>query len=405
MAKLIFINRFFYPDHSATSQLLSDLAFYLAHNNLEVEVICARQLYSGGNDTLSSNENVNGVNIHRIKTTQFGRNWLPGRLFDYLSYYINMSICLFRVVKAGDIVICKTDPPLSSVITSTIARIKKAKHVNWIQDLFPEVVMALGMKGMPLFLLRWIQSIRNWSFKRSHMTVVIGQVMKNKLLDEGLIESKIRVIPNWSDSENIAPLEKENNPLRQKWNLEDKFIVGYSGNMGRVHEFDTMLHAAKILDKDTKIKFIFIGGGPKKKYIEEWVQSQKLNNVLFFPYQAYSDLRYSLSLPDVHLISLNPAIEGYCVPSKFYGVTAAGRAVIFIGDDKGELTIPISDGHFGVNVKTGDVQHLVTEINSLASDEPKTRTFGIHARNMFESDFDKHIPLNKWLSLIEELIR
>jgi len=404
LAKIIFINRFFYPDHSATSQLLSDLAFYLARNNVEIDVICARQLYSGGNDNLESNEKVNGVNIHRIKTTQFGRNWLPGRLFDYLSYYINMSICLIRLLKAGDLVICKTDPPLSSVITVSIARFKQAKHVNWIQDLFPEVFMALGMKGIPLFLLRWIQLIRNWSFKKSHLTVVIGQVMKNKLISEGVDESKIQVIPNWSDSENIVPLEKENNPLRKKWNLENKFIVGYSGNMGRVHEFDTILQAAKLLNDDHKIKFIFIGGGPKKGYIEDWVKKQNLNNVLFYPYQAYSDLRYSLSLPDVHLISLNPEIEGYCVPSKFYGVTAAGRPIIFIGNEKGELTFPIRNGDFGSNVISGDVQHLVTEIITMASDERKIRTLGAHARNMFESEFDKPIPLKKWLLLIEDLI-
>ena len=401
MAKIIFINRFFYPDHSATSQLLSDLAFYLARNNLEVDVICARQLYSGHNENLKRYEKVNGVNIHRIQTTQFGRNWLPGRLLDYLSFYINMSICLVRLIKPTDTVICKTDPPLSSVITLSIARFKKAKHINWVQDLFPEVILALGMKSIPLFLLKWVQLMRNWSFQKSQLTVVIGQVMKNKLISEGVDESKIRVIPNWSDSENVIPLDRKNNPLRKKWQLEDKFVIGYSGNMGRVHEFETILRAAKVLKEDTKIKFIFIGGGPKESYIKEWVKNQKLDNVLFYPYQAYSELRYSLSLPDVHIISLIPEIEGYCVPSKFYGVTAAGRPIIFIGNEKGELTFPIREGNFGSNVISGDVDNLVTEIVIMARDEHKTRSLGIHARNMFERKFDKPIPLNQWLLVIE----
>jgi hypothetical protein len=155
--------------------------------------------------------------------------------------------------------------------------------------------------------------------------------MANYLSSQGIPQSQITVIHNWADGQAIQPLAAENNPLRTEWQLQDKFVVGYSGNLGRAHEFTTILEAATQLIEDPQIVFLFIGSGPQKLWLEAEVNKRHLTNVLFKPYQPRECLGDSLTVPDVHLISLRPSLEGLMVPSKFYGIAAAGRPVLYLG--------------------------------------------------------------------------
>ena len=401
--KIVFINRYFYPDHSATSQLLSDLAFHLAKQNYDVSVISSQQCYDDTTKRLSAREIKYDVNIYRVKTTSFGRTWLPGRVLDYLSYFFGMSWILLKILKTGDIVVVKTDPPLTSIFTILIAKFRRAYHVNWVQDLFPEVVSAVGIKGIPTLFIRVLIYFRNVSFQRSNKTVVIGELMKRKLISQGLREDLIEIIPNWSDSNNIVPMEPESNPLRKSWNLKGKFIVGYSGNMGRVHEFDTFIDAANKLKSHKDILFVFIGGGPLKPYIEKRITHYNLSNILFFPYQPYNKLSESLSVPDIHLISLKSEVEGSCVPSKYYGIIASGRPAFYVGDAGGEISLILNVDKTGIQVDLGDFQNLVDKIKYLYSDASVLEDLSNNARKSFLDKYDKVHAMKKWHSLLQNM--
>jgi len=145
LMKIVFLNRYFFPDHSATSQLLSDLTFHLASQGREVHVITSRQLYDEPDTPLLSKEVVNGVMVQRVWTSRFGRGSLPGRALDYLTFYLSTLFALLRTVSRGDIVVAKTDPPLLSLVVAPVAWLKGARLVNWLQDVFPEVAGAVGM--------------------------------------------------------------------------------------------------------------------------------------------------------------------------------------------------------------------------------------------------------------------
>jgi colanic acid biosynthesis glycosyl transferase WcaI len=134
--KVVFVNRYFFPDHSATSQILSDLAFFLAERGWEVHVVTSRQRYDDAGAGLLPHEIVQRVRIHRVWTSGFGRRWLPGRAVDYLSFYLAAAWRLIALLSAGDIVVAKTDPPLISVVAAVAARMRRAKLVNWWQDVF-----------------------------------------------------------------------------------------------------------------------------------------------------------------------------------------------------------------------------------------------------------------------------
>jgi len=403
MSKIIFVNRFFYPDQSATSQLLTDLAFDLADNNESIEVICSRQDYDSAALQQKHQETVHGVNINRVRSTNFGRIWLPGRIMDYLSYFMGLIIQLIRIVKKDDIVVVKTDPPLCSILVYPIVKMKGGIQVNWVQDLFPEVATALNIKLLPSIVAKMLQKLRNYSFKKSRLTVVIGQIMKEKLIAQGIPAEKIRILSNWADKNIVYPVSKQDNRLLEAWGLRGKFVVGYSGNLGRVHEFDEIIRAAQDLQDQKDIMFVFIGNGPQKSSVEAAVSNLNLSNVIFFPYQDYQHLHDSISLPDVHLISLKPAIEGYCVPSKFYGVVAAAKPVIFIGDTQGEVANLLQNDASGIAVQSKDSQALSEAILHLYHQPQEVQKMGQNALNAFQTKYEKTHLLRHWREALHQI--
>ncbi|WP_434112870.1 glycosyltransferase family 4 protein [Methylocaldum sp. GT1TLB] len=399
--KIIFVNRYFYPDHSATSQMLSDLAFDLACEGYPVNVVTSRQLYDRPTAELTKAEDIRGVRIFRIWTTRFGRAGLLGRALDYASFYLSAFLVLLRLTAKGDVIVAKTDPPLISVICGLVAVLRGAALVNWIQDLFPEVATELDMKAigpaMPL-----ARSLRNWSLRRAACNVVLGELMAQKLSEQRVDAESVRVIPNWADGDHIKPLAPENNELRREWRLKDKFVVGYSGNLGRAHEFFTILRAAEILrDRDERVMFLFIGSGAQRVALEQWIEAHALTNVLFRPYQPKEKLGLSLSVPDAHLVCLKPGLEGLIVPSKFYGIAAAGRPTLFVGDPDGEIPRVLNAVNCGYAVSAGDPEGLVRYIEALKSDPDACRQMGLRARTEFERRFSRPRAVAAWKDLLD----
>ena len=394
--QIIFVNRYFYPDLSATSQMLTDLVFGLDKSACRIHVVTGRQRYDDPEAGLVSTETINGVNVHRVWTTRFGRQGLIGRSIDYLTFYLSAALSLLRIAEPGAIIVAKTDPPLISVVAGAVCAIRSARLVNWLQDLFPEVAAELGIKAVRGPVYRVLISLRNATLKRAEKNVVIGRLMAQRLEKEGIAPDRIAIIPNWADGRQIRPVPQPENMLRTAWGLDYKFVVGYSGNLGRGHEFLTILHAARQLSDDPDIAFLFIGAGAQLNTMREQVSALSLTNVEFRPYQPRSELARSLSVPDVHLVSLKPELEGLIVPSKFYGIAAAGRATIFIGDLEGEIPHLLRKFECGLGVREGEARALAAHIRALKSDPVLLQRLGENARTAFSAHFDMRIAISEW---------
>ena len=261
MTRLIFLNRFFFPDHSATSQILSDLAFHLAASGREVHVITSQQLYDDPEAQLPAQEIVEGVHIHRVSSTRFGRSALLGRGIDYVSFYASMWRSVLALADRGDILVAMTDPPLTSVLAMRAAERRGAQLVNWLQDIFPEVAIQLGVPFLKGPISQGLLHIRDTSLKKAMGNVAVGHRMAERVLSRGVSSDRLHVIPNWSDDDQISPIPHGDNPFRREWGLEGKFVVGYSGNLGRAHEFHTVLGASERLRNNPNIVFVIIGAG------------------------------------------------------------------------------------------------------------------------------------------------
>lgn len=401
--KVVFVNRFFYPDHSATSQLLTDLSVHVAESAKTVFVVTGRQVYDDPAVELPARATIHGVQILRVWTSRFGRRRLWGRAMDYGTFYLSALWCLLKLVRSGDVVVAKTDPPLISVLAAVVSRVRGAVLINWIQDLFPEVASALAVRGAGC-LQQPLRSLRNRSLLAARCNVVIGEGMAGKLRSEGIPSDAIRVIHNWADGLAIQPVERGQNDLRVAWGLQNKFVVGYSGNFGRAHEFETILLSAELLREEKHITFLFIGAGAQLEWMKREVEKRHLDNVDFKPYQPRDRLAVSLSVPDIHVISLQPALEGLIVPSKFYGIAAAGRPMLYIGDRNGEIPRLLRSAQCGFAVEIKQAEQGASIIRDVAQDENACRSLGHRARTLFDQRFERRFAENAWASVIAETV-
>lgn len=393
MNRVIFVNRFFYPDYSATSQLLSDLAFHLATENWNVTVVTSRQAYEDPEADLPSRESIRGVDVRRVWSTAYGRDQMFGRAVDALTFHAAVFFALRRLVEPGTVVVAATDPPLISVPVSLATGNRDGVFINWIQDLFPEVAEAVGVIAPNGPVARALRAFRNNSLQRAETNVVVGARM-----EELLRRKKMRTVlrPNWADGREITPLAASENPMRKRLGIEDAFVVEYSGNLGRVHDYRTILGAVRELSSTPGIRFVFVGGGERFRRLEARVQAEHLSNATFLPYQSRAALRTSLGIGDVHLVSLEPVMEGLVVPSKVYGIAAAGRPMIFVGDSRAETATLIARSECGVLAAKGDPLALAQIIRSLAADRPKVEEMGRKARELFEREFDAPMAFEEW---------
>lgn len=368
MRRIVFVNRYFHPDHSATSQMVSDLAFHLASAGWEVGAITSRQRYDDASSKLPANESVAGIQITRVWSTRFGRSWLPGRAIDYLSFYWSAFLAMRREREA--IIVAMTDPPLLSFIAALASK----RVVNWSQDVFPEVATALGVRAPGL-----LKRVRDWSLRRARTNVVLSDGMAKRLN-----APRTEVQHNWADA-----------ALRPHPRSDERFTVAYSGNLGRAHEFETIIGAIRALPE---VRFVFTGGGAQLEAVRE--ATRELANVSFKPYAPREQLGESLSAADAHFVTLQPALDGLIVPSKFYGILAVARPVLCIG--AGELAEMVREHGIGIAVAPGNVTALVDGIRSLAADRARANEMGSRGRALYEERFAPAVAMANWERILNE---
>ena len=256
------------------------------------------------------------------------------------------------LVHRNDTLVAQTDPPLISIAAAIVAALKRADLVNWLHDIFPEVATLLGANPLPAPLDRLLRRLRDLSLRAARTNVVLGSRMA-ELMSEHVPPSQLCVIENWAAAES-AGRDGVQSELRSRLGLGGEFVVMYSGNLGRAHEFATLLEAAALSAADPDIVFLMIGAGAGMAALERAVRARGLDNFRFLPLQPRAALADTLAAADLHWLSLKPALEGLIVPSKLYGILAAGRPVLFIGDPCGEVARVIGPAGAGLSVAIGD---------------------------------------------------
>jgi colanic acid biosynthesis glycosyl transferase WcaI len=406
--RVIWVNRFFHPDESATSIMLTDLVRQLVvHGDwARHHLVTSNARYAGGNE--GSGATVAGVTIHRIPAIGSGNASLLVRLANFLLFYTGALLLLLRHARRGDTIVALTDPPLVGTVAALAARLKGARLVHWVQDIFPETASRLGFAREGGMLERMLVRLRDAAWHRASANVVIGERMRGFLLDHGAAPDRIAVIQNWADEAAIRPVAAHDNPLRAGWGYgPEHCVIGYSGNLGRAHDVATKVAAMEQLRADgpANLRFLFIGGGARQEELRRLAGesgSAGEGGVLAFrPYQPMAMLAQSLSVPDVHWISLLPQLEGLIVPSKLYGALAAGRPVVFVGDPRGDVARLLAEGECGASFAPGDADGLSRYLARLAQDPGLRAELGRRARLLAQEYLHRPGRIAEWQALLE----
>jgi colanic acid biosynthesis glycosyl transferase WcaI len=388
--RLIILNQFFYPDHSATSQLMTDLAESLVKQGVEVTAVSGRGRYNGG-ATLPARTEYAGVRIRRAWATSCGKGSVLGRLTDYCTFYFGAALKLFSLPR-HDLVMALTTPPLIGLLALAVCRLRRMRLVALVQDIYPDLGVVLGTFKRGSLTTRTLDWLNRLVLRQADRVIVLGDCMREVVaakLGAGA-EERIDVIHNWADGAQISPLEaKEQNPFSATHQLGERFVVLFSGNFGRVNDFATPLAAARLLKDRPDILFLFIGDGAKAGEIKEFSRTHELKNVRLLPYQARTLLRFSLAAGHAHLVTLASGLAGMSVPSKTYGSLAAGRAILFVGDAQSSIARLINEHGCGAALATGESERLAQIIAAWADDRALVERLGLAARQLFELRFDR----------------
>lgn len=400
-SRVYFFNRFYWPDGSATAQILHGLAEGLADAGMEVHVVTSRLDYSDPDKVYPSREVHNGVSIHRLWSTRFGRGSLVGRLLDYLSIYLSFFIFLLRQPRPGDTVVVKTDPPLLSLPGALAQAMVGFRLMAWCQDLFPEVAVAALRPGRAgRIFLGAIALLRDASLRVCSRVVVLGRDMEAFLMGRGLPRHQLATIPNWSVQPRGSATTAEE--LRKRWGIgEASFVVGTSGNLGRAHDWQTVWAAARELIRQEDILFLVVGGGHGYRELQAEVTKAGLSEGFCFqPYQPIECLAASLKVPDVHWFSLQPEMTPFIFPSKFAGILEAGRPVIFIGDAESGLAAQIRETGAGRVVAPGESNAFVSAVLHYQEDRAEAASARKRARETWERHYRKDVGIRRWMELL-----
>lgn len=402
-ARILFINQYYWPDHASTAQHLADLAESLVAKGFQCHVLCSRGAYKPGESPRPTREVHNGVQIHRVGATSFGRRNTFRRMCDYLSFYARamLSACSLR---RFDVVVTLTTPPIIGLIGTILQRVKGSRHIFWSMDLHPDASIALGRmspRNPGVAVLSWLS---NMVYRQADRVVVLGSYMADRIYAKRVRANRVVTIPVWSREDEIYPIPREGHPLRAELGLEDAFVAMYSGNLGLAHAFEEFLEAAQRLQHRTDIVFLFVGDGPRMHEVREAKREWRLENVRILDYFPRGRLHESLTVADVHLLSMRREMTGIVVPGKLYGALASGRPALFVGPEHSESADTIRQGECGLTIRRGDVDSLVEAIELLASDPELAQSMGARGRAAFLDEYERETCCERWAETIDAVV-
>jgi glycosyltransferase involved in cell wall biosynthesis len=298
---------------------------------------------------------------------------------------------------------------------------KGTRFVFWTMDLYPDVPLAAGVIKRGSFA-HWIFSkLDRFCLRRADLVVVLGRCMRDRVLANGVSPARLATITPWSDPEEVPnipsrrfapsfdavaagrttaldlkPVIAGANAFREEWGIGNRFVIEYSGNCGVGHDVASVCEAMLALRDDDDIRWVIVGGGVAWPKIEEFIARHRISNVVLKPYQPRARLGELIALGDVHLVLVADGFEGLLIPSKFYGVMAAGRPTIYVGPESTEVAQVISEEQCGFVIPNGNTGKLVGAIRRLQRDPVLALTMGLRGRRALEQSYSMQIACAKW---------
>jgi len=391
---------YFLPEFGSAPILMNELATDLATRGHEVEVITTlpRPPHNKKYKTRPViKEEKNGYKVTRY-LTNFTSHHI-GRLIAWTVYTTATILNLFSV-KKNDVLFLRL-PPLQLGITGFFGRkLRKAKVILNVQDIHPDLSIESGLLKNPM-AIKMAKAFEKWIYDNSENILVISEGFKRNIVNKGIPQEKVKIIPNWVDTDLLKPLSKDN-AVARKFGLGNKFVIMYSGtiSISSIATLGNILESARNLHSDTDVLFVIVGEGLKEPELKKKAAELGLKNVLFLPFQPYEDLPHLLASSDVLLVPLDKEKSLLSVPSKLYNFMAAGRPILGLARADSEVKSLIDETGCGVCVPPEDIQKISRAIGELKNNGDWCRMMAENARRFAVENYAK----DRVLADMEKLI-
>lgn len=398
---LLVLSQVYIPDPASVGQHMADAAAELAKRGNRVVVIAAGRGYDDPSVKYKSREVIDGVEIRRTPLSSFGKGSIALRLLGGVSFMLQ---CIMRGVFVRKLqgIVVSTSPPMCSMAAIVISMIRRVPITYWVMDLNPDQMIALGMARETSMSARVFNWINRRILKRARNVVALDRFMAERLEVKTPVQDRLAVMPPWPHDDHLDVIEHADNPFRKKHNLDGKFVIMYSGNHSIASPLTTILEAAVRLKDNPRSHFMFIGGGLGKKEVEDTIAKHQPGNIVSLPYQPLSEIKYSLSAADIHLVALGNEMVGIIHPCKVYGSMAVSRPILLLGPSPSHIADIIDRFQIGWQVEHGDVDGAVATIERLiATDTKELRTMGERARQAILSSLSKDVLCGRFCDVIE----
>lgn len=343
------------------------------------------------------------MTLYRFPLFAEGKNPLM-RAFRYLCCWC-VQLWKGLHTKNIDLIYLASTPPIQGALGAILKRIKKIPFVYNLQDIFPDSLVSTGLVKKSGLIWKIGRMIEDFTYKHADKIIVISEDFKRNIMAKGVPEEKIVVVYNWVDQNAVKNIERKDNKLFDKYNLDrNKFYITYSGNIGLTQNMDLLLEVAKGLQDNEEIQFILIGEGAYKEQVKEIIIRDNIKNVTLLPFQPYEDISHVFSLGDVGIIISKPGVGENSVPSKTWSIMSASRPVL-ANFDENEIKTILSENECGVFTKAGDKQAFTEAILELYQNREMCRKYGENGRKFVMENLTREIGTQKYVDVIKSVMK
>lgn len=392
---ILLFNEYYPPDTSATAKMAAVVAETLAQRH-KVTVVAGRPSYDPDEYypyALLRRDVRKGVTVERVGSTAYPRHQMRRRVSNYLSY-LALAVPRALVIRP-DVVLAMTDPPVAGIAGSFIARLARRPFVYNIRDMYPDMAVG-GDIVRPSRWVRYWEKMHRAALKHAAHVIVLGDDMRDRVLAKGVAAERIAVVRDGTTFPAVLPAEDD--PVVQEIRCGFAFVTLHAGNLGFYGAWRTLLKAAEIL-RNENLGLVFIGEGANRAALE--TEAADLRNVRFLPFRPAEQIPHVMMAGDIHIVTVRRGLEGVVVPSKLYGILAAGRPVLAVADARSDVARIVAQAGCGLSADPDDPAAVARAIRDLRSDRARLLEMGRRARDVAQK-YARVSELQRFVEVVED---
>ena len=395
---MLLLNLYYPPDSSATAKMAETVVEALAANH-DVTILCGRPSYDPAERRtwrLAQTENIGRVRIIRVGSTDYPRAHMKKRVLNYLTYvFLAVPQALFLNC---DVILAMTDPPFEGIVGASVALLKGKPYVYNIRDMYPDMAVG-GSIVKPGVLSRLWEKLHRWALRRATRVVVLGEDMRNRILAKSVDPARVVVVRDGTELPSSSASSALDATVIQAIRGNFRFVLVHAGNLGFYGAWDTLLAAAEQLNKNG-VGLVFVGDGAERERLQ--AAATTIPNVRFLPLFPGSKIPSVLAAADAHIITVKRGLEGVVVPSKMYGILAAGKPIMALAPRECDVVSIGEAKGFSVSADPGDPAEFARAVQQLVRDPERVRRMG-QAAFAAAAEYQRSRELGKLVKLIEEV--